>query len=116
MLALCQLITGGLAYIHRGHFYSRIVLITSSLLVLKSLHINSLASDQLTRKFDWVVKTPNHWKYKSSNSSLTPSPNNASFIEKADFIRGLNPRSKRFMATDFEAFWAIEKYFWGLTG
>lgn len=73
----------------------------------------------------WIVHIPTAFMNTSHNhqsASLPFTPvgkrlqkgENGTFIEKCDFIRGLNPKSKRFIAVDFEALYAIENFFWGM--
>ena len=76
-------------------------------------------------KKKWVVNQGTSWSDYDTNrsaysdnmatiksDSASNREANALFRDKADFIRGLNPHSKRFAAIDFEALYAIENFFW----
>ena len=53
----------------------------------------------------WLVNYPEIFKKvnHSLGHQLTMAPSNQSYIEKADFIRTLNPTKPKFISTDFEA-------------
>ena len=53
----------------------------------------------------WLVNYPDIFKElnHSIGHQLTMATSNQSYIEKADFIRTLNPTKPKFISTDFEA-------------
>ena len=76
------------------------------------------SNDDNIQHSHWLVQHPDVFKNLTMNIGrlLKRADSNTSFVEKCAKLRSFNPKGKRWVSVDFEALYAIENFFWGMTG